>query len=337
MRYTLILLVGFLFSCSTEERKRDEFFVEGNESLGNGRFQEAIEYYDNSLRADPSYAPALNNRGVAKIEKGDPYAAILDYNSALTLEPNYEDCLLNRAYAYEFIGQYSNAIRDIDALLSSSPDSAYYHFYKGLVLTKLRDYQGSLRSFRTSIDLGNEDQETLVNIGTVYYFLGQNDSAKYFLNKVLDENPKQPNALNTLSQMLLTEADLNGALYSIERALEVVPREPYFLNNRGLVYLEMDSLELGLKDINKSILLNTDNGWAYRNKGIYYLKIGEHQRAIELFERAEQSNEFIDELYYYKGLTYTKLNDFKKACEAWKMGAEAQEKRSVEQLTIYCN
>jgi tetratricopeptide (TPR) repeat protein len=329
MRYIPFLLILALFGCMSDTDKRDEFFQSGNDALDRGAFKDAIDHFTNALKADPAYAEALNNRGVAQIESGHPYEALLDYNQALSIRLDYDECRLNRSYAFEFIGQYENALKDISYLSDQSPDSAYLHFYKGLVLTKMRSYRDALNSFNRAISLGMDQGESQVNVGTIYFFLGENDSAKYFLDKVLSQNPRDPNALNTMSQLYLTENDYPAALYAIEQALEVVPNEPFFINNRGLVYIEMDSLERGLKDVNQSIILNPGNGWAYRNKGIYHLKKGEYTRALELFQRAIDSKEFIDELYYYIGSAHIGLNQNEAACEAWKKGVENGERRSA--------
>ncbi len=330
MRYSILFLALLLAGCMSDKDKRNGFFLQGNQALERGAFKEAIEHYTNALTVDPAFADALNNRGVALMERGNAYDAILDYNQALIIDPEHDECRINRAYAFEYIGQFDNALGDVNYLLKKSQDSAFLHFYKGLVLTKTRDYRGALDAFNQSITLGMDQTETFVNVATIHYFIGTNDSARYYLDRVFAENPKEPNALNTLSQLRLTEGDFTGALYAIEQALEVVPKEPFFLNNRGLIYLEMGLLDRGLEDINQSILLNPENGWAYRNKGIYHYRKAEYDRAIELFQRALDTREFIDEIHYYFGLALQANGNLAAACGQWKIGKEKGEKRSID-------
>ena len=335
MKNFLFLLPVLFTSCLSDEGKRDDFFIEGNRALGEGEYTLAIEHYTNALEVDGEFYEALNNRGVAYVESDHAHEAILDYNLALQINPEYDECRINRAYAYELIGQFKNAFRDIDVLVMQSPDSAYLHFYKGIILSHLRDFEESIASFNRAIALGDTSVDVLVNIATLHYFNQRLDSSKYYLDKALKIAPNQPNAFNTLSQVLVSQQDHIGAMFAIERALEQVPREPYFLNNRGMIYLMMDSIELGLQDINKSILLNPKNGWSYRNKGVYYTKVGEYAKAIEMFDRAKESAEFIDELYYYLGQTYLQMGEGFKACEAWKEGLANGEKR-CEAMAVAC-
>jgi tetratricopeptide (TPR) repeat protein len=319
----LILLTG----CSQKAKQR-RIFIKANEALSAGAFDYAIDQYTYALQINPDFAEAYNNRGVAHIESGNPYDALLDYQEALNLNPDYHECRLNRAFAYEKIAQYRLALSELEKVMKIYPDSGFLHFYKGIVLTKSRDFTGAQTCFIRSIRQDGENVEVLVNLGTLKLFLGQLDSAELYVQKALLLNPREANAFNTLSQVKLAKGDLEGALYAINLALELVPQEAFFLNNRGLIYLEMNEAEVALADINKSIMLNPSNGWAYRNKGIYYLQNKQFDRAIELFERSLASGDFIDEVYFYTGLAWQDSGNLIKACEAWNLGASLGEARS---------
>lgn len=338
MKYTfcfIVLLV--IIGCETAEKRRDRFFELGNLALEDRDYEKAINLYNESLKSDSRFALALNNRGVARMESDHPYEAILDYNQAVLLNPEYLDALFNRAYANESIGNFDKSLRDVDLIMNLKEDSAFVHFYKGLVLTKMKDYERSLKSFLVADSLNPLNPETLINIATVHYFTDNLQLAKDVLSQAFELRPKEPNAINLSSLIALAEEDYLKALVEVNRALDEVVEEPYFLNNRGYVYLQMDSLELAINDINRSILLNPKNGWAYRNKGIYLLKIGEVKQAIRLFERALEEPDFIDEIYSYLGDAYFQDSNLDSACEVWSKGAELNESRSALMLSQNCD
>ncbi len=310
--------------------------MQGNDALSRQDFDKAVAFYTLSLENDPDYARAYNNRGVARIEDGHPYEAIQDYNQAILINPEYHDALFNRAYAYEEVGKYDQALEDINYLKNTFPDSAFVHFYKGLILTKLRDYPSGIASFKTSLLLDSMNMEARVNLATLYFFTDRLDSARQWLRSTLALNPNDANAYNTLSQIYLSEEDYQNALITINRALDIVPQEPYFLNNRGQVYLKMKDYEGALKDINKSILLDPSNAWAYRNKGLYHLAQGEFEEAVRLLKEAEKRNQFIDDLYSYLGEAYLGANQKDLACESWKKGVELNEERSGKMIIKNC-
>ncbi len=340
-------LLGFIFpvalsvilivsGCSSEKTERDRFFLLGNEALENREYDEAIQHYTQAIQADPNYASAYNNRGVAKVEDNRPHEAILDYNRAIEIDSTYKDARFNRVYALEEAGRVDDAFEDLLKLETVYTDSAFIYFYKGLLQTKLKDYSSGVESFHKAIALDTTNIESYVNLATLHYFQNNLDSAQYWLKYVLKRDPNEANAYNTLSQVFLAQGEHALALGALNQALKIVPREPYFLNNRGYVYLFMDSLETGLEDINKSILANPMNAWAYRNKGIYYLKKGEYNEAIRLFEDALNRNTFLDEIYSYLGEAYHHQGEKERACEYWEKGKQQSEARSLSLVQQYC-
>lgn len=336
MRCSYLLFIILLASCESTADRRDRFFNKANLALEKGSYESAVQLYNQSLKADPDYALALNNRGVARSELGHKHEAILDYNQAIIRKPGYLGALFNRAYAYEAIGQYKNALDDVTEIKNQVPDSAFVFFYEGLVLTKMRAYDRAYEAFIISDSLDSFNPETMVNMATIHYFKKEFDEAKDLSGKVLSLEPTNADAYNLLSLIELENYNYREALVEINRALDEEPSEPYFLNNRGYVYLQMDSLDLALSDINRSIVLNPKNGWAYRNKGIYFFKKQEYARALDLFLRAEQTTDFIDELFYFKGLTLEKMDNVGEACQAWKKGIENSEPRSKRAFSQKC-
>ncbi len=332
-----IVVLCLLGSCTSEEVKRDRFFIQGNEALQTRQFDQAIAFYTNAITIDQSFARAFNNRGVAYMEDDHPYEAIQDYNIAIGLEENYTDAIFNRAYAYENVGRLDDALADITEVKRSFPDSGYVYFYEGLLLSKLKDYDRSMERFQKALTYDPNNVETVVNIATLQYFQGELDLAEQTLLSVLESSPNESNALNTLSQVYLLQGKYQEGLQVINMALEINANEPYFLNNRGQLYLALDSLQLAVKDINKSILRDPKNVWAYRNKGIYFLKIGDYDQAIRLFERVTKSAEFVDEVYSYLGESYLAKGDVSSACVQWEKGIVNQEIRSKSLAQLHCN
>lgn len=336
MRKWLIGLV-ILTSCGgSSEVKRDRFFLQGNQALQNGEPEEAISFYNKAIKIDSNFARAYNNRGVAKMEDDRPFEAIQDYTMAISIDTSYFDAVFNRAYAYEQAGRVEKALQDVNTVKKAFPDSSYVYFYQGLLETRLKSYEAATASFKKALILDNQNEEALINLATLQYFKGRLDSAKFLLKDILQRNPAEPNALNTLSQIYLAEKDYQNALITVDHALEVAPSEPYFLNNRGLIHLRMGNWEEALKDINRSIFLDPQNAWAYRNKGIYYLEAGDPEQALRLLEQALHRNTFIDELYTYIGLAHWQKKDREKACDAWNKGMEEKEEKATLYYQKHC-
>ena len=70
---------------------------------------------------------AYNNRGIAKSNLGQHFAAIADYDTAIRLNPDYATAYYNRGIAKGKLGQHSAAIADYDTAIRLNPDYATVH------------------------------------------------------------------------------------------------------------------------------------------------------------------------------------------------------------------
>ena len=80
-------------------------------------YEKAIADYDKAIELNPTYASALNNRGLAYFNNGQKERAIADYDAAIKIEPDAVR-LNNRGNAYASRAQYDRAIQDFDAAVN---------------------------------------------------------------------------------------------------------------------------------------------------------------------------------------------------------------------------
>ena len=87
-----------------------------------GKYQQAIDNFNEAIELDPEYADVYNNRGVAYAILGDNDQAIADFNKVLEIEPNDTQAYLNRGLTYKTLGQINEAIIDYERALELSTD-----------------------------------------------------------------------------------------------------------------------------------------------------------------------------------------------------------------------
>ena len=87
-KYLLIINIFiFITSCGTDKKEESiKFFKRGNVKIKEGEYPDAVHWFDESLKQDPKFADAYNNRGLAyqKIEKIED--AIKDFDKAIELD-----------------------------------------------------------------------------------------------------------------------------------------------------------------------------------------------------------------------------------------------------------
>ena len=107
-------------SCTT-----DNIVAEGN--LGkacydNGKREEAMYYFQNSLRISPNQAPILSSLGVFYLEMGRVEESLAHLQKALEIEPKFADAHYNLGNTYLEIGRAREALTHFSRALEISPD-----------------------------------------------------------------------------------------------------------------------------------------------------------------------------------------------------------------------
>jgi len=104
----------------------------GKVYLAQGKFDEAIKEFDQSINGSKAPAQNFNDLGVAWLQKGDYNRSLNSFNKALQLDGNLQEALFNRALAYEKQSRFDEAKTDWNEYLkrdSTSPwaDEARRH------------------------------------------------------------------------------------------------------------------------------------------------------------------------------------------------------------------
>ena len=121
--FLLLLLVdGILAGCGgSTEGTAEWHFDQGQIFTQQGRYNEAIEEYDEAIRLNPQYAEAYLGRGIAYGNLGKHERAIEDYDGAICLNPQYADAYYNRGLAFYSLDQYVQAIHDLNEAVRLNP------------------------------------------------------------------------------------------------------------------------------------------------------------------------------------------------------------------------
>lgn len=100
-------------------------------------FQQAIEAYENALRQDPDYFPAVVNLGNVYFEIGQYARAKELYLKADTLSPKNYKVLFNLGNLYDEIGSFDQALNYFKQAIAEFPLYADAHFNIAVVYEKL--------------------------------------------------------------------------------------------------------------------------------------------------------------------------------------------------------
>lgn len=333
--FLIFMLAGLVVSCGNDDTTlKQRFLIRGNNALAERNYREAQRLFQEALKIDSCYLPALNNLGILRFEQKQYIQAIRAYDAALACDPEDYQAILNRTNAYYETNQLYRAEADLDYLLKQHPDSSTLYFRIGLVHARLHNYPRAILDFSKAVDMDSVNTEALINRGSTYYYLGEYDKAKKDLNRAMETGVQPGNIYNALALISVEEGELELALEQIESALLKEPLQPYFLNNRGFIHLLRGNVEQAREDIDQSIALDPENAWAYRNKGRWYHQKAMYEDALRLYDLALTKDTFIQDIFIYRGDTYMAMGKNDLACIEYAKAAENANRLAPERLRM---
>lgn len=126
---------GIMFPVS--DLNASGWMEKGVELVMQGKYNEAIQAFDQAIQLDPTDAVAYNNRGAAYGQIGNHKQQIEDSNKALQLNPKDAVAYNNRGVAYGELGYYEQEIEDCTKAIELNPKLAVAYYHRGIAHQKL--------------------------------------------------------------------------------------------------------------------------------------------------------------------------------------------------------
>jgi len=228
--------------------KKKKILNNGAELLNQGKYEESLEYFDNALNIDPSYADAWYSKGYVLFNIGK-------YNDA-------NECF------NKFIEINPENINAFNAML-----------LKASGLFMLKKYQEQLELSNKLIGLTKNSLEKLyaLNIkSNALLKLEQYDESEIIINNILNENPELVSALADKATILSKHGNYQVAIEYYEKSLKMYNKKILKYNSKrtkGYVLLPEKIRNYILSEI-----------WV--NKGKAHQELQETTKALECFNTA---------------------------------------------------
>lgn len=99
---------------------------EGNRLMKEGKYNEALLYYNRAINFDPKNPIFYCNRAAAYIRLNDNERAVIDCKSAISYNPNYGKAYGRLGIAYSNLGKYDEAQNAYAKAIELEPDNQDY-------------------------------------------------------------------------------------------------------------------------------------------------------------------------------------------------------------------
>lgn len=195
-------------------------FRKGIFFLKQGRYEEALKYFNLCIEKYPDNYPSIYYRAFALLElkrydeaergiqkiislkpaeaKGlflqielydktkEPSLLIQTADTILKLGNYNYQALVSRATGYMEMEKYDLALEDLDSAIKVEPSNALGYNHRGLAYARLGEFGKSFEDFEASEKLDADNPYLYLHKGIAYYLKGEYDKAKPSLEKAAE-------------------------------------------------------------------------------------------------------------------------------------------------------
>jgi len=263
-------------------------------------YERAAERFARVVEVTPEETELVFFLGIAQRKSGQSERARETFDRIPADNENYADARTQIAALYEREGRYAEALAEIEAAYAAAP-SQDLMLYAATLRAKSGDFDGAVTRLERMLAENPEDDELLYNLGVVYGEADRIDESIEFMQRAVEINPDNANALNYIGYTWAERGiNLDEAESLISRAIHLRPEDGYIADSLGWVHYmrartlieegqsakARQLLEQALEQLERAADLTGGDPVVSEHIGDTYLLLDDKQRALDRFEEA---------------------------------------------------
>ncbi len=243
------------------------------------------------------------------------YNADVLYEAVIRGEISDFSVLKKLVDSFYFNNDHEKAINILDIIISTHPDLAEFHYYKGLVLLKFEKYGEAVDEFSKALELNDEYTAAYNDKSVALFQLGRFEESLELADVVIRKEPRIEQGYHNKARALMKLGELDEAYSTNEKGIRINPKSSEGFHNKGLILKEMKQYNKSIKAFDEAIKMNLEYFEAYYNRGLVLYLIGKYGEAIESYDYAIEIKPSFAPAYVNKSATLIKLNRYDEAIQ----------------------
>ena len=268
------------------EKTADTLVNRGATLTDLGRYDDAVDSFNQALSLLPSHIVALDCRGVAYARLGRHEEALASHQEAAALDPDNHQMWSNAAIVAVTLKKFDVALMSYEQALLLRPDDVTIHNNRGAVLTDLGRHEEAILSFAKAISIAPDYIDAFMNRGATLWILERYDEALHCYDQVLMIDADHVRARVSRGTCLASMERREEALTEFDIVLDAHPEDVEALTCRGGLLHFLDRDDEGLECLHRAIAIKPDAADAIYNCGIIHMELSRHEEALMYFEQA---------------------------------------------------
>ena len=275
---------------------------------GLGRYEEALESYDDAEKLGKNEDLIWYNRGVIYLYYFKRYEKAIEcFTESLKINPNAADAWANLSNCYRGLDDLNEAMVCCDEALKIDSNFLHALHNKGSILNDWGCYEEAIRYYDKILAIQPDNEEVLISKENALESLDDLsfdnlEEVFEYLDSRLKNNPNDYEALINKGIFLTRSEKYVDAYKIFNKALEINPSDEhvwfykgensYYMGlnlSRNLKNLSMIYLEDALDNFNKALEINPNNEDALIRKGIILSRLGHYEDSLQILNHVSSS------------------------------------------------
>jgi tetratricopeptide (TPR) repeat protein len=258
----------------------------------------ARQDFESARQIAPGDPNVYNNLALVAVEENKSDEALASFENALRVDATNFTALNGLLTIHVRNKEIDKAHARLDQLLSSYPNSATLHYFKGQAHGIQGNASAAEAEFRKSLELDPNYIASYSALGALFTNLKQNDRAIAEYQRILAIRPDNSTVYTLIGMLEDARQNYDAAADAYRKALERDQNAVIAANNLSWLYAvtgkgnldEALRMAQGVVQKNPNIAGFVDTlGWVYYKKNLYDLAADQLQKAVALDEAAARA------------------------------------------------
>ena len=339
------LLFLSIAHCLVFTQDPEQLLERANEKMAVGELSLADSLLKESLRIDPSFAPAHISISELWLRKGDLNKANASATQAVQMDEDFRSWWnglndirnkIQNGKQNVQQGRFDAAMKEYKSIADKYPYFPEAQFYMGLTKFRQKDIEGAAFHFSEALKIYpkhlkarkglNNVTKQLLNNGNKAYKRGDLDKATDFYKKAIKYDQEFYLAFYQLGVLEKKVGNSEDAISFFNKAIRIKPDFYKAWFALGTSYEVDNNLDSAIVKYEMAIELNPGYTKAYSNLGNIHLTRKEYDIARDVLLTAIQIDPAYADAYLRLGVVYSEQELFVEASEQFKKSTEYDQK-----------
>lgn len=301
----ILLINGYLNAAEVEFVEALEMGADINllaEPLGNtwlflNKYKEIVEFSDTNKLSGDAQREWLLIRATACVRLHDATCALEDYSTLVAQDPAFVPAINGLAAIAIQNNEVEKAQKLIERAMANDPENPITWRLKGQLAYRQGDKEAAIAHLQTALTFNRDDPIALRNLVDLYLEANDYDTAKLFVDEIIQDTPNDPLAIllnSWLQSRDNTDAidnekvkELNDFMAQLDP--ELITSQPMLLYISGLTNFFNNNMETAAKDFIAYLQKEPDDLQAVLMLSQVYSATQQDKQALILLERHQSA------------------------------------------------